>query len=122
MVRDGAVTTETGFCVEYGKVPAGAHSNIYTSGSGVPHTEYDLVTFLRQGPSNKDSDRQSGLFPYMQRCDEAAGLDKLCWSGTTTDKITLTSLTVLAQEELQDSSQTVQGLNPSSEVTQALHL
>ena len=40
--ENGAVTPETGFCAEPGKVSAGAQTRIYTSGSGVQHTEYDL--------------------------------------------------------------------------------
>ena len=40
--ESGAVTTETGFCAVSGKVSAGAHSGIYTSGSSVQHTECDF--------------------------------------------------------------------------------
>ena len=52
------LTTETWFCAESGRVPAGANSRIYTSWSGVQHTEYDFVTASGQGPSDKDSDSQ----------------------------------------------------------------
>ena len=34
---------KTGFCVEPGEVPVGTHSRIYTPGSGVQYTEYDIV-------------------------------------------------------------------------------
>ena len=66
------------------------------------------VTFQGQGPGNKGSGSQSGILPHMQRCDEAAGLDKFCQQGTTTGKITFPPLTVLAQGELEDSSWSVQ--------------
>ena len=82
--ESGTVTTETGCCADPGKVPAGGHSRIYTSGFGVQHTEYDPVTVLRLGPSNKDSDSRSGISPYMLRYDEAVEHDKLCKRVTTT--------------------------------------
>ena len=62
-----------------------------------------------EGPGNKESGSQSGLLPYMQRHDEAAGLDKLCQHGTTTGKITFLLPTLLAKGELQDLSWQVQG-------------
>ena len=45
----------------------------------------------------------------MQRGDEATGLHKLCQYGTTTGKTTLSSPLILAQEELQNSSCSLQG-------------
>ena len=89
-------------------MPAGTHSRIYTPGPGVQHTEYDFVTSPGQGLDNKGSGSQSGLLPHMQGSDEVTGLNKFCQHGTTTGKITLSPPTVLAQGELQDSSQSVQ--------------
>ena len=43
----------------------------------------------------------------MQRSDDVGGLNKFCQCGTTTDKITFLPPTVLAQINLQDSSQSV---------------
>ena len=69
---------------------------------------YDLVTSLRQGLGNKGPDSQSHLLPHIERGDEVTGLDKFCQHGTTTGKITFSPSTIMAQEELQDSSQSVQ--------------
>ena len=106
--ENGTITTDTGVSAESGKVPAGGHSRIYTSWSGIQHTGYHFVTTLGEGHSDKDSGNQSGLIPYIQRSDEVVGFDKFCQHGTTTGKITLLSLTALAQEDLQDSCQPVQ--------------
>ena len=84
-------------------MPAEASVRIYTPEFGVQHTQYDFVTPPGQGSVNKDSGTQSSLLPYMQRCDEAAGLNKLCNHGTTTAKIIFPTPTGLAQGELQDS-------------------
>ena len=61
-----------------------------------------------QGLDNKGSGSQSGLLPYMQRSNDAAGLNRFCWHGTVTGKIILSIPTVLPQGELQDSNQSVQ--------------
>ena len=81
-------------------MPVGTHSGIYTPGPGVQHTEHDLITY----PGNKGPGSQNGLLPHMQSSDEATGYDKFCQNGTTTGKITLSTPTILAQGELQDSS------------------
>ena len=80
----------------------------FTLGSGVWQTEYNLVTSPGQGPGNKGPGSQSILLCHMQRHNEATGLDKFCQYGTTSGKITLLPPTILAQGELQDTSQSVQ--------------
>ena len=118
----GTVITEKGFYAEPGKVPAGSHWRIYTSGSCVQQTGYNFVTTQGQGCNNKNSGSQSDLIPFMQRCDEAAGLDKLCQSGTTTGKSTIPPLTVFTQENLQTPlSSLSKELRPIAEAIQVLH-
>ena len=106
--ESSAVVTETGFCAEPGEVTAGIHSRIYPPGPGVQHTEYDFVTFPRQGLGNKGLGYWSGLLPHIQRCGEAARLNKFCQHGKITGKITFSPSTVLAKGELQDSRWSVQ--------------
>ena len=94
---------------------------IYTLGSGIQHMEYDFVTSPGQGSGSKGSGSQSCPLPYMQRCDEAAGLDKLFQHGTTTDKITLLPLQFWLNENYKTPTNLLKGLKPDSEVTKALH-
>ena len=89
-------------------MPVGTHSGIYTPWLGVQHIEHDLVTSPGQGPGNKGTGSQSGLLFHMQRGEEATGFDKFCKYGTTTGKLTLMPLIILAWGELQDSSQSLQ--------------
>ena len=96
------------------------HSRIYTLGSGVQHTEYEIVTSPGQGPSNKGPGSQSVFLPYMQRGDEATGLDKFCQYGTTTGRITLLPSQYWLKENYKTPANLFKGLKPKSEATQML--
>ena len=108
-MENGAVTKEIECPAKHGKVPSGTLSEIYICGSGIQHMKYDFVTSLGQGTGTKGSGSHCGLLPYIERHDEAAGLDKLCLHGTTTGTITFPHPIVHAQGELQDSSQSLKG-------------
>ena len=111
---------KTRVCAEPREVPIRTHSKMNTPEPGGQHTEYDLVTSPGQGPGYKGTGSQSGLFPHMQRGDEATGLDKFCQYNTTTSKITLSPPSILVQGELQDSADLFKKLQPDSEAAQIL--
>ena len=57
----------------------------------------------------------------MQRCDEAAGLNKFCLHGTTTGKFTFSLLQFWPKEIYKTPGNLLKGLKPNPETSLALH-
>ena len=93
----------------------------FTPGPGVQHTEHDLVTSPGQGLSNRGSGSQSGLLPYMQRCNEVAGLDKFGSMALPLARLHSHPLQFWHKENYKMPGDLLRGLKPDPEASHALN-
>ena len=101
-------------------MPIRIQSRIYTLGSGVQYTGYDLVTSPGQGPGNKGPGSQSGLLPTCRGLMRLLSLTNFASIAVPLERLHSQPLQYWLKENYKTPADLFKGLKPNPEAAQTL--